>query len=92
MGWIARLLGRFSPSKPFPWAPDPTDTPIPQQPIEKPPKDEELYRVKPGDTLQSIAKEVYGDASRWTHLADANRVRLGDPPVLYPGLKLHLPR
>jgi nucleoid-associated protein YgaU len=90
--FLQRLFGRFGPSEPVPWAPDPTDAPIPQKPIERPGRDDRVYSVKAGDTLESIAKEVYGNSAHWTRLAQANRERLGDPPVLYPGLSLTLPR
>jgi nucleoid-associated protein YgaU len=74
-----------------PLAPDPTDSPMPQRPAALPPRDERLYEVKPGDTLEGIARDVYGDRQAWRRIAEANRMSLGDPPVLYPGLLLNLP-
>ncbi|MBA2565299.1 MAG: LysM peptidoglycan-binding domain-containing protein [Gemmatimonadetes bacterium] len=50
-----------------------------------------IYRVRQGDTLPGIAREVYGDEAQWPRIAEANRQRVGDPPVLYPGLVLELP-
>lgn len=51
-----------------------------------------FYIVKKGDTLQSIAamKRVYGDASKWRKLADANKIR--DPKKLKVGTRLRIPR
>ncbi len=70
---------------------DPADAPIPQKPLERTAPDDRLYRVKQGDTLEGIARDVYGDTRSWTRIAEANRERLGDPPVLYPGQTLQLP-
>ena len=97
MRLLERLFDRFRAPKPIPWAADPTDSPIPQQPIEKGRRgergrdDERVYRVRPGDTLESIALDVYGDAARSAVIAAANRERIGEPPVLYPGQVLQLP-
>ncbi|MBN2361068.1 MAG: LysM peptidoglycan-binding domain-containing protein [Deltaproteobacteria bacterium] len=47
------------------------------------------YQVKPHDTLWNLAKEVYGDGSKWKDIADAN------PGVLErgmpPGTRIKLP-
>jgi hypothetical protein len=48
------------------------------------------YKVKSGDTLSSIAKHVYGHASRWPSLWYANRQKIGNPDALQPGMKLRL--
>lgn len=48
-------------------------------------------RVEHGDTLPAIARRVYGHASRWPLIFDANRDRLDDPDLIYPGLVLLLP-
>jgi nucleoid-associated protein YgaU len=45
--------------------------------------------VKRGDTLSSIAAEMYGDPARWRSIADANN--LDDPRRLSVGLVLHIP-
>lgn len=102
MRLLERLIGRFHqlkpsrqraapPSQRVPWTTDPTDSPIPQPPLQKSPPDDRVYRVKQGDTPESIAREVYGDAAFWPRIARANRQRIGDPPVLYPGQRLDLP-
>lgn len=45
--------------------------------------------VKKGDTLQSIAKKYYGNASAWQKIADENKIR--DPKKVDVGDKLRLP-
>lgn len=87
MGLLERLFRRM----PVPMTRDPTDSPMPQQPLQRTAPDDRMYRVKQGDTLERIAREVYGDPAKWTRIAEANRERLGDPPVLYPGQMLRLP-
>jgi hypothetical protein len=46
--------------------------------------------VRRGDTLASIAAEVYRDVSAWRVIAAANRI--DDPFNLSPGVKLTLPK
>lgn len=46
--------------------------------------------VKRGDSLSSIAGEVYHDPSMWRVIADANA--LDDPRQLPPGLRLNIPK
>ncbi len=91
MGLLERLAALIGFPRDVPQTRDPTDAPIPQPPIDAPAAAERSYRVKPGDTLPLISREVYGDPALWPRIAEANRERLGDPPVLYPGLTLDLP-
>jgi nucleoid-associated protein YgaU len=49
------------------------------------------WTVRPGDTLSDIAKQVYGDASRWKAIYEANRSQIDDPDLIYPGQELVLP-
>ena len=51
----------------------------------------ELYEVREGDTLWSIAEEVLGDPSLWPALYRANRDRIKDPRQVYPGQRLSVP-
>lgn len=51
-----------------------------------------LYEVKPGDTLRSIALEVYGDAEKWIDLYQANDDRIQRGGDLTTGQKLIVPR
>ena len=49
------------------------------------------WTVKPGDTLSHIAQQVYGKASHWHAIFDANRDQLDDPDLIRPGQVLQLP-
>lgn len=49
------------------------------------------YTVQKGDTLEKIAKEVYGDPKRWPSLYEANRGILKSPNHVYPGQVLTIP-
>jgi nucleoid-associated protein YgaU len=49
--------------------------------------------VKKGDTLRSLAKDVYGDATRWREIYDANRGAIGtETTPLRQGSRLTIPR
>lgn len=51
-----------------------------------------VYRVKSGDTLWTIADEVYGDGSRWQEIFDQNQAILdNNPNNLWTDLELELP-
>lgn len=50
----------------------------------------ETYEVKIGDSLASIAQEVYGDYNAWTVIATANN--LSSPDQIEIGMKLKIPR
>ncbi|TAK22330.1 MAG: LysM peptidoglycan-binding domain-containing protein [Chloroflexota bacterium] len=57
-----------------------------------PPALDGTYRVLPGDTLTSIAQSVFGDATRWRLLYDANRDVIGpDSSHLLVGAHLRIP-
>lgn len=49
------------------------------------------YTVVSGDSLSRIAMRVYGKASRWPEIFEANRDQLTDPDRIYPGQVLKLP-
>ena len=49
------------------------------------------YRVKRGDTLWSIAEEMYGKGKRWKKIYEANKGTLSDPNKLYAGQILIIP-
>jgi nucleoid-associated protein YgaU len=67
----------------------PTPVPTDEQPT---PEASSEYTVEPGDTLRSIAAQVYGDPDRWSQIYDANRESIGpDPDALRVGLRLRLP-
>ncbi len=49
------------------------------------------YTVKSGDTLSKIAKEMYGDSSKYQGIFEANKPMLKDPDKIYPGQVLRVP-
>lgn len=49
------------------------------------------YTVQKNDTLEKIAKKVYGDTKRWPKIYKANRGVIKNPNTLYPGQRLTIP-
>jgi len=49
------------------------------------------YVVKSGDTLSGIALDMYGDAGRWPEIFEANKDKIKDPNLIYPGQELRIP-
>lgn len=51
------------------------------------------YTVKPGDSLWKIAQrpDVYGNGSMWRKIYEANKNKIKDPDVIYPGQQLIIP-
>lgn len=49
------------------------------------------YTVEKGDSLSKIAKRVYGKASYWQQIFEANKDNIKDPDMIYPGQVLRLP-
>ena len=50
------------------------------------------YTVQKGDTLSGIAKEMYGEASKYPLIFEANQPMLKDPDRIYPGQVLRIPQ
>ncbi|MEA1965339.1 MAG: LysM peptidoglycan-binding domain-containing protein [Candidatus Aerophobetes bacterium] len=52
-----------------------------------------FYLVKKEDTLSRIAgdKNVYGDPSKWRRIYEANKSRVENPNLIYPGQRLVIP-
>jgi nucleoid-associated protein YgaU len=50
-----------------------------------------VYLVRSDDTLSRISVKVYGDASAWRRIYDANRDVLATPDELAPGMTLVIP-
>jgi nucleoid-associated protein YgaU len=46
------------------------------------------YEVQAGDSLSKIAKQVYGDASRWKEIWEANKAEIPNPDLIHPGQQL----
>lgn len=49
------------------------------------------YTVVKGDSLSKIAKRLWGDASLWPRIYDANRSIIKDPDLIHPGQVLNIP-
>ncbi|EGJ31871.1 MAG: LysM peptidoglycan-binding domain-containing protein [Moorea sp. SIO3E2] len=49
------------------------------------------YTVIPGDTLFSIAQQVYGDGRLSRRILEANRHQIKHAHQIYPGLVLRVP-
>ncbi len=49
------------------------------------------YTIAPGDSLSLIARRVYGDATKWKVILDANKDRLAHPQDLKVGMELTIP-
>jgi LysM repeat protein len=51
----------------------------------------QTYTVVQGDSLSKIAKRVYGKASLWRKIYEANQDQIKDPDLIFPGQLLRLP-
>lgn len=49
------------------------------------------YTVVSGDSLSKIAKHHYGDAAKWHAIYEANRDKIKNPDLIYPGQVLTIP-
>ncbi len=59
--------------------------------VAKPEPEATFYEVKSGDSLSKIAKHVYGDASKYNTIFEANQPMLKDANLIYPGQMLRIP-
>jgi LysM repeat protein len=50
------------------------------------------YIVRPGDTLSAVARRFSGPLATWQRLYAANRARISDPDLIYPGQLLTIPQ
>lgn len=55
------------------------------------PKSNQTYVVQTGDTLWGIAKKIYGNGAQYTKIFNANRDKIKNPNLIYPGQKLVIP-
>ncbi|MEN8119409.1 MAG: peptidoglycan-binding protein LysM [Bacteroidota bacterium] len=62
-----------------------------QMEVVNPEPEAKFYTVKKGDYLSKIAKEVYGNASKYNVIFEANKPMLKDPDLIYPGQVLRIP-
>ena len=51
----------------------------------------QTYTVKSGDSLSKIAKQLYGDASKWHRIYDANKDKIKNPDLIHPGQEFTIP-
>ena len=61
-----------------------------QNPTSGTPRPHRVHRVQPGETLDRISAQYYGDSTRWRTLASANAI--ADPLALRPGSLLTIPK
>lgn len=54
-------------------------------------KEEKMYVVKKGDTLQKISDKMYGTTKKWKKIYEANKDVLKSPDMIKPGQKLVIP-
>ena len=59
--------------------------------VANPKPESTMYTVKSGDSLSKIAKNVYGDASKYTVIFEANKPMLTDPNKIFVGQNLRIP-
>lgn len=55
------------------------------------PKQDTTYKVKQGDCLWNIAKEVYGDGSKYVAIYEANKDKITNPNLIKVGQTLTIP-
>lgn len=66
------------------------DADPPEEPPEAPDEPDDIYIVKPGDSLWQIAQDKLGKGWKWWRIAEANDLK--DPYIIYPGQKLKMPK
>lgn len=52
----------------------------------------DFYIIQAGDNLSAIAKRVYGNASAYPRIFEANREVIKDPDLIFPGQKIRIPK
>jgi nucleoid-associated protein YgaU len=60
-------------------------------PTSKPVETPRTITVQAGDSLSKIAKRELGDANKWHAIYEANKDRIKNPDLIYPGDVLTLP-
>ena len=51
---------------------------------------EVTYTVQSGDSLSKIAREKYGDGTKWKAIFEANRDQISNPDLIHPGQVLKI--
>ena len=49
------------------------------------------YTIQSGDSLSKIARQFYGNANDWQKIYEANKDKIKDPNMIYPGQKIIIP-
>lgn len=70
--------------------PKPVATPVVTRPATTAPTTR-TYTVVRGDCLWNIAKKYYGNGSQYTKIYNANRDKIKNPNLIYPGQVLTIP-
>lgn len=69
-----------------------TPPPVRSAPTSPAPKQQnKTYTVVRGDCLWNIAKKFYGNGSQYTKIYNANRDKIKNPNLIYPGQVLTIP-
>lgn len=55
------------------------------------PKFPRIINVKEGQWLYGIARDEYGSMYAWSKIYEANKDKISDPNIIYPGQELLLP-
>ena len=63
----------------------------PETPVMKAPEVIREYTIEPGDTLSGIAKKFYGKGGDWKKIYEANKTKIKNPDLIYPGDKIIIP-
>ena len=61
-----------------------------KRPVKKPAKNK-IHTVKKGDCLWKISKKYYGKGSLWPTIYKANKKKIKNPNLIYPGQKFIIP-
>lgn len=54
--------------------------------------DDEFYTIQKGDTLWKIAEKIYGNGSKYTAIATANKEVIKDANKIFVGQKIRIPK
>lgn len=87
-----------TPTRPSPAAvaaaPAPAPTPVSPRPVQRiqtPAPSVRIYKVRAGDTLTRIARDLYGNAAKWRDIYNANRDKMRSENDLQVGQSLIIP-
>ncbi|SEL06770.1 Nucleoid-associated protein YgaU, contains BON and LysM domains [Roseovarius azorensis] len=62
-----------------------------ERPVEEKPERIEVVTVQPGSTLWAISRAAYGEGILYVRVYEANRDRIRDPDLIYPGQVFTIP-